>query len=135
MINLLAGLLGWLFVALAKMSSLQKDFRVANQPFVFRKFVAGEWTGWLMSFVFILIMALTINEWLTIKPDTEKYIRIIFTMGGAIGSWAFMLFLGKSKKFIRSKIDDKTNELDSMKVDISKFPSTASIPNNDNSTT
>lgn len=117
-LNLIAGLLGWLFVALAKMSSLQKDFRVANQPFVFKKFVAGEYVGWLMSFVFILIMALTINEWLTIKADTEKYIRLIFTMGGAIGSWAFMLFLGKSKKFIRNKIDVKTNELDEIKEKI-----------------
>ncbi len=131
MINLIAGMLGWLFVALAKMSSLQKDFRVANQPFVFKKFVAGEYVGWLMSFVFILIMALTINEWLTIKADTEKYIRLIFTMGGAIGSWAFMLFLGKSKKFIRSKIDAKTNELDSIKVDTSNFPDTSSVPKND----
>lgn len=111
-LNLIAGLLGLLFVALAKMSSLQKDFRVANQSFVFKKFVAGEGIGWLMSFVFILIMALTIDEWVSIKPDTENYIRLIFVLGGAIGSWAFMLFLGKSKKFIRSKIDEKTDIAD-----------------------
>jgi hypothetical protein len=127
-INLFAGLLGLLFVALAKMSSLQKDFRVANQPFVFKKFVAGEWIGWMMSFVFILIMAITLPEWIAIKEETENYIRILFVMGGAIGSWAFMLFLGKSKKFIRSKIDDKTNELDSMKIDTSNFPDTSAIP-------
>jgi len=131
MINFIAGFLGWLFMALARLSSLQKDFRVANQPFVFKKFVAGEYVGWLMSFVFILIMALTINEWLTIKPDTEKYIRLIFTMGGAIGSWAFMLLLGKTKRFIRSKIDEKTNELDSIKVDTSNFPDTSSVPKTD----
>lgn len=111
-INLLAGLLGWLFMALARLSSLQKDFRVANQPFIYRKFVAGEWVGWVMSFIFILIMAITLPEWITIKPETENYIRILFVLGGAIGSWAFMLFLGKSKKFIRSKIDEKTNIAD-----------------------
>lgn len=111
-LNLVAGLLGLLFVALAKMSSLQKDFRVANQEFIYKKFVQGEIVGWLMSFVFILIMALTIDEWVSIKPDTENFIRIIFVLGGAIGSWAFMLFLGKSKKFIRSKIDQKTDIAD-----------------------
>ena len=113
-LNLIAGLLGLLFVALARMSSLQKDFRVANQPFVYKKFVEGEFVSWLMSCVFILIMALTVDEWVTIKPETENYIRLIFVMGGAIGSWAFMLFLGKSKKFIRSKIDDKTNIADGL---------------------
>ena len=115
MLNLISGMLGLLFVALAKMSSLQKDFRVANQPFLYNKFVEGEWVGWMMSFIFILIMAITLPEWVTIKPETENYIRILFVMGGAIGSWAFMLFLGKSKKFIRAKIDVKTNELDEIK--------------------
>lgn len=110
--NLIGGLLGLLFVSLAKMSSLQKDFRVANQTFVFKKFVQGEVVGWLSSFVFILIMALTLPEWIAVKPETEKFIRIIFVMGGAIGSWAFMLVLGKSKKFIRNKIDQKTNIAD-----------------------
>lgn len=111
-LNLLAGLLGLIFVALAKMSSLQKDFRVANQPFVFKKFVAGEIVGWLMSFVFILIMAITQSNWLYVKPEIEIYITVIYVLGGAIGSWAFMLFLGKSKKFIRSKIDQKTDIAD-----------------------
>ena len=111
-INLIAGFLGLLFVALSKMSSLQKDFRVANQAFVFRKFVAGEWVGWLSSFAFILIMAITLPEWISYKPQIENYIRLIFVMGGAIGSWAFMLFLGKSKKFIRNKIDQKTDIAD-----------------------
>lgn len=115
-LNLFAGLLGLIFVALAKMSSLQKDFRVANQQFIFKKFVQGEVVGWVMSFVFILIMALTLPEWVAVKPDTENFIRIIFVFGGAIGSWAFMLFLGKSKKFIRNKIDQKTDIADN-KID------------------
>jgi hypothetical protein len=36
-ILLLAGFLGILFQVLAKMSSLKKDFEVANQPFVTNK--------------------------------------------------------------------------------------------------
>jgi len=110
--NFIAGILGLLFVALARMSSLQKDFRVANQQFVFSKFVQGEVVSWLMSLVFILIMSVTINEWIVVKPIVENYVRVIFVLGGAIGSWAFMLFLGKSKKFIRNKIDIKTDIAD-----------------------
>lgn len=116
--NLLAGFLGLLFVALAKMSSLQKDFRVANQQFVVKKFVEGEIVGWLTSLAFILIMAITLPEWLSYRPSAESYIRIIFVLGGAIGSWAFMLFLGKSKKFIRNKIDQKTDIADNKTGDI-----------------
>ena len=110
--NFIAGILGLLFVALARMSGLQKDFRVANQQFVFSKFVQGEVVSWLMSLVFILIMSVTINEWIVVKPIVENYVRVIFVLGGAIGSWAFMLFLGKSKKFIRNKIDIKTDIAD-----------------------
>ena len=38
-ILLLSGLLGILFQVLAKMSSLKKDFEVANQAFVTKKFL------------------------------------------------------------------------------------------------
>lgn len=109
---LIAGLLGLLFVTLAKARSLKKDFAVANQPFVWAKFWGGESIGIAMSVIVIVLMALTINEWLHIKPVLEDYVTIIFALGGAIGSWAFMLFLGSSKKYIRRIVDEKTNIAD-----------------------
>jgi len=65
-----------------------------------------------MSIVVILLMAITMTEWVGIKPQFVDYVRIIFALGGAIGSWAFLLFLGKSKKYIRGIVDQKTNIAD-----------------------
>jgi len=109
---LIAGLLGLLFVTLAKMQGLKKDFRVANQPFVLKKFIDGEIVGIAMSLTVILLMAVTLDEWIQIKPEVEKFVTVIFALGGAIGSWAFLLFLGGSKKYIRKIIDEKTNIAD-----------------------
>lgn len=112
LLNLAAGLLGLIFVTLAKMQSVKKDFMVANKNFVVKKFLEDELIGISMSIVFVLLMALTIKEWVNIKPWAENYVTIIFAMGGAIGSWAFMLFLGKSKKYIRGVVDRKTDIAD-----------------------
>jgi arginine exporter protein ArgO len=113
MINyLLAGLLGLLFVTIAKASSMKKDFEVANERFVLKKFLENELYAISMSVVTILLMAITINEWVLISPKVSDYVTIIFALGGAIGSWAFLLFLGKSKKYIRKIVDEKTNIAD-----------------------
>jgi len=112
LLNIIAALLGLTFVTLHKMQSIKKDFMVANQPFVLRKFFAGEIIGILMSLVVIVLMAITVKEWIGIKPQFENYVTIIFATGGAIGSWAFLLFLGSSKKYIRKIIDEKTNIAD-----------------------
>lgn len=109
---LLSGLLGLLFVTLAKMSSIKKDFEVANQQFVLKKFFEHEYIAISMSIVVILLMAITMEEWVNIKPQFVDYVRIIFALGGAIGSWAFLLFLGKSKQYIRKIVDEKTNIAD-----------------------
>jgi hypothetical protein len=112
LIYLLCGLLGLVFVTLARMQSVKKDFAVANQTFVLRKFFEEEGIGIVMSIVFIILMAFTMGEWINIKPIFKDYIKIIFTLGGAVGSWAFMLFLGKSKTYIRGVIDRKTDIAD-----------------------
>lgn len=109
---LFAGLLGQLFQVLAKMSSTKKDFAVANKTFVLKKYFEDEQISIYMSIAVILIMAITMKEWLYIKPGIDKYVTIIFVMGGAIGSWAFGLLLGKSKKYIRDVVDVKTNKAD-----------------------
>ena len=111
-INLIAGLLGLIFVTLAKMSSTKKDFEAAGHQFKEDKFFRDEWIGIAMSVVFILIMAVTIKEWADFSPKVSNYVTCLFAMGGAIGSWAFQLFLGKSKKYIRTVVDLKTNIVD-----------------------
>lgn len=111
-INLLAGLLGLIFMTLSKMQSVKKDFEVANQPFVIKKFFSGEIIAIAMSLTVILLMAITVNEWIHVKPQVENYVTIIFALGGAIGSWAFLLVLGTSRKYIRNIVDKKTNIAD-----------------------
>lgn len=105
-------MLGLIFVTLAKAQGLKKDFEVANQPFVWRKFWANEIIGILMSITVIVLMAVTLKEWIVIKPQFEDFVTIIFALGGAIGSYAFLLFLGGSKKYIRKIVDEKTNIAD-----------------------
>jgi len=114
-LNIIAALLGLTFVTLHKLQSVKKDFVVANQTFVLKKFFEGEFIGILMSLIVIILMAITVKEWIGVKPQFESYVRIIFSMGGAIGSWAFLLFLGTSRKYIRKVVDEKTNELDAIK--------------------
>lgn len=109
---LLAGLLGLLFMTLAKMSSTKKDFEAAGHAFVLNKFLRDEFIGICMSLVFIALMAISVDEWVNVSSKAQDYITCIFALGGAIGSWAFLLFLGKSKKYIRTVIDIKTNIVD-----------------------
>jgi len=111
-LNFLAGFLGLLFVTLHKMQDTKKDFAVANQPFVVKKFFQEEFIAIAMSFVVICLMAITVKEWMQVSPKVADYVTIIFALGGAIGSWAFLLFLGGSKKYIRKIIDEKTNIAD-----------------------
>lgn len=110
--NFLAAILGLIFVTLAKMSSTKKDFESAGQPFLISKFLRDETIAIAMSVAFILLMAVTINEWVNVSKKVADYVTCIFGMGGAIGSWAFLLFLGRSKKYIRTVIDIKTNMVD-----------------------
>lgn len=109
---LFAGLLGLIFATLAKAKSIQKDFVVANETFNFKKFLKDETIGICMSVVVILLMAITMQEWVYIKPRVKNFVTIIFALGGAIGSWAFLLILDNSKKKIRSIVDHKTNIAD-----------------------
>ena len=110
--NFLAAILGLIFVTLAKMSSTKKDFESAGHEFHINKFLQDELIAICMSVAFILLMAVTINEWVNVSKKVADYVTCIFGMGGAIGSWAFLLFLGKSKKYIRTVIDIKTNIVD-----------------------
>jgi len=111
-IYLLAGLLGALFVTFAKMSALKKDFEVANQAFVTKKFFEKEWIGIASNLITILILAVILPEILNFKPELENFVAIMFVVTGAIGSWVFSLFLGGTKKYIRRIVDEKKNIAD-----------------------
>ena len=117
-INLLCGLLGILFVVLSKMSALKKDFEVANQTFVTSKFFEKELVAILTSVVTVIIFAFVLPEVLNFKPILSNWVRGLFVVSGAVGSWAFSLFLGGTKKYIRKVVDLKTNIADGVDKDI-----------------
>jgi len=112
---LVAGLLGAIFVTFAKMSSLKKDFEVANQDFVFKKFVEKEWIGFVSNLITVAILAVILPEILAYRPDLENWVRSMFVVIGAMGSWVFSLFLGGTKKYLRKVVDEKTNIADGIK--------------------
>lgn len=112
LINIIAGLLGVVFQTFAKMRTLSDTFKAANQEFVVAKFFKKERWALAGSISFIAIMAITLPEILILRPALEPYVRLMFTFGGAIGSYCFSYFLGKSTKYITNIIDKKTNIAD-----------------------
>lgn len=112
MFNFLAGFLGIVFQNLVKAASLKKIFDASNEKFVWGKFFNGEFISILSSVTFVIILAVCLPEILNYRPDLIKLVRITFLFGGAIGSFAFTYFLGKSKRYITKIIDDKTNIAD-----------------------
>ena len=109
---LLAGLLGLIFVTLSKMQTMKTEYLNANHVFSVKKFFTDELVGIGMSLCVLILMVVTMKEWIVIDPRAVKFVTIIFAMGGAIGSWAFGTFLGGSQKYIRRIIDEKTNIAD-----------------------
>jgi len=112
LINIISGLLGVIFQILARASSIKKDFKVSNEDFVWSKFFKNEMIAIASSITSVFMLAVILNEVLTYKPDLQNYVRTLFMLTGAIGSWAFGLLLGKSKRYIRNIIDEKTNKAD-----------------------
>lgn len=115
LINVLCGLLGIMFIVLSKMGSAKKDFKVANENFSYKQYFDQEITYIGTSVIVVVLLAFCRSEFFAWRPQLAAYERIIFSFTGAIGSWAFGLALGKSKKYIRNIIDEKTNELDAIK--------------------
>lgn len=112
---LFAGLLGILFQVLVKMNSLKNEFETANEIFSAKKFFQRDYLSIALSLVAVIIAATVLNEVLKYKPEVANWVKCFFVMVGALGSWALQLFFGKSKKYIRAIIDEKTNIADGKK--------------------
>lgn len=111
---LLAGLLGVVFHTLTKMASLKKDFETANERFSAKKYFERDWIAIAMSIVAVVIAAYCVDELLQYKPAIAQWIKFFFVTVGVMGSWALQSALGKSKKFIRNIVDEKTNIADNV---------------------
>lgn len=116
LINLLCAILTNLFVQLHALNSVKQLAQKANQPFVFKKYLEAESIAIISGLIPIAIWALIYNEVGQAVPQAVIYVRLSFVFIGAAGAWLLTLFLGKSKKWIRNVIDEKTNELDEVKA-------------------
>lgn len=109
---LLAGLLGIAFFFLGLANETRKDFKAAGQPFVVKNFFRDEAINMMLHIVAILILAVTVSEWIYVHPKVKDFITCIFALGGIIGPWLISLISNKSKKYIRTVVDIKTNIVD-----------------------
>lgn len=110
--NLIAGLLGVLFMSVALAKTYQKNAVKANIEFSFRKFLAVEWLNLLGSLVGVLIWSFMYGEVSQKYPQIEGLVKTSFVVMGAIGSWALDYFFGRTKVWIRNIVDHKTNIAD-----------------------
>lgn len=109
---LLAGLLGVIFFFLGQANETKKDFKAAGTPFVFKNFLRDESISIIIHIVAILILAITVDEWSGASTVAQKYITCIFALGGIIGPWLISLIASKSKKYVRTVADIKSNIVD-----------------------
>ena len=109
---LLAGLLGITFFFLGQANEVRKDFKANNIEFIPVKFLRDELISILIHIVAVLILAITVNEWSSYSAVVQKYITCIFALGGIIGPWLISLIASKSKKYVRTVADIKSNIVD-----------------------
>lgn len=116
LILLLIGFLGVVIHSLMKAQSLQTDAEKANVEFDFKDtYLKKDYLGIIISFLQVLL-------WLLIVPEvSQKYvwlqnwIRVSFAAVSFLGSYLIQMALSKAKKYIRTEVDIKTNELSDLK--------------------
>lgn len=111
-LNILATFLGILFQIITKMMKTQNLYEISNEPFVYFKFFKKEGLSISLSIVSAAILFILFPEIVNYKPFIGEWQRLFFTMSGAMGSWILSQIFGKSRKYITSVIDAKTNVAD-----------------------
>ena len=115
LIYLLIGALGVIGHCLMKASSLQKDASTANIDFSFTDYLRKDALGIALSFLAVVMWVFLFEETMKFYPKLENWIRLSFAEMGFLGSYIIQVLFSKSKKYIRSVVDEKTNELDELK--------------------
>lgn len=113
---IVSGLAGVLFHSLLKLNSLLTDARKANMNFNwYRDYVYRDFPSIAMSVLSVGIWYLVFGEVADKYNSVAEFARVSFVAMGGIGSYVIQLFMSRAKKQIRKVIDEKTNELDSIK--------------------
>lgn len=115
LINFLCGVLGNLFIILNSLNSSKTLAANSKVEFSFKKYFEREAIAIITGFIPLFIYLLTYDEATAVAPKLVLIQKISFAVVGAIGSWIFLQLLGKTKRWVRGIIDEKTNELDEIK--------------------
>lgn len=111
-LNLLAGLLGVLFLTLGRMNSLKKDAETANIEFSILKYFQREWIGIGSSLVSVVFWLIAFPEVSNKYPELTGLKLCSFFAMGVLGSWILQKVLGNTKAWIRGIVDKKTDIAD-----------------------
>lgn len=112
LIYFLSGTLGVLLQIILNISSLKKKAAAANMQFVFKNYLKDDWPTIAGSFLTVCIFIIILPDLLSIRPETIKYLRIMFAFVGYTGSSVVQLLFSATSKKILNIIDLKTNIAD-----------------------
>jgi len=110
--NIISGQLGALICILLLARSYQKDFKVANMDFSVKKFINSEVINIILSLLTPFVLALIWEELSKKYPKIETLVRTMFFLVGLMGYWLIDLINSKTKKVVRTTVDEKTNIAD-----------------------
>jgi hypothetical protein len=115
MINIIAGLLGVVFITVAHMIAVQKTAKKANDSMDIVKYLKSDALSIILSILSVAVWQLLFGEITAKYPQLEGFTRTSFFAMGAVGSYAIIKALGRAKSSIDGVVDTKTDELDNLK--------------------
>lgn len=91
--------------------SLRNMYKKANEDFSFEKYWKSDWNIIMGNIIFGVILLVGLDQFVAWKPDVMDKVKWFFVGAGGLsstlaGRWS------KSKKYIMSIIDKKTNIAD-----------------------
>jgi hypothetical protein len=116
MINILAGLLGVVFITVAHMVAVQKTAKKANDAMAIVEYLKSDALSIVLSIISVAVWQLLFGEITAKYPQLEGFTRTSFFAMGAVGSYAIIKALGKAKSSIDGIVDTKTDQLDELKT-------------------
>lgn len=112
----IAGILGILFhIFVIKLPALKTASNAANRPFSVVCYFKDDWVSISGSFLSIIISVFLIDNLLKYQPAVQPYLKFLFLFIGYTGSSILQSILSKTGDSINKIVDQKTNELDSIK--------------------
>lgn len=111
-ILLICGFLGMFAHSLLRLQALKGDAKKANLDLTLGRFLDLDWPVLALSFVSVFIWYYTFKEVAVKYKSLQEYTRVSFVAFGGLGSFILQNFFSRTKSWIGSIIDKKTNIAD-----------------------